>query len=173
MTIRCMLLTMALLACTACGAARDTAARTTNTAQAVLAAVDDAWAPIVQAQIDAGKQLDDAAYKEHMATLTVVNDAIDTARQATQLLNLAVQVWDAQADGGAMFYETIPCVVQDLQLVRALLIPHQATAPPQLGQALTLIEAALGALAKPGSVCKRSGKQSAELVPSRTAEVSP
>lgn len=159
--MRCILLTMVLLVSTACGTLRDTAAQTTNTAQSVLTAVDEVWAPIVQAQINDAKQLDDTAYREHMATYLVVNEAIEQARRATQLLNLAVQVWDSQADGGAMFYETIPCVIQDLQLVRALLIPH-ASAPPQVAQALSLIESALAAMAKPGAVCKRPAPKSAE-----------
>lgn len=149
-----LLLSLTLTAACA-GTARDNAALATNTAQSVLTAVDEVWAPIVQDEIAKARLLSDDAYREHMAAFTVVNEAIEEARRATQLLNLAVQTWDAQADGGHMFAEMVPCVIQDLQLVRALLRGHEANAPPQLTQALNLIEISLTALTQPGATCKR------------------
>lgn len=157
-------LVMILIALSAaCATARDTAVATTNTAQDVLKAVDDVWAPIVQDEIAKKRLLDDAAYKQAMAPILVVQEAIEQARRATQLLHLAVQTWDAQADAGAMWREIVPCVIQDLQLVRALLRGEEAHAPPQLTQALNVIEISLIALAKPGSTCPKRSVPMAEL----------
>lgn len=151
----CLLISLLAMTTACLGSARDDAALATNTTQAVLTAVDEVWAPIVQDEIDKARALDDAAYKQHMAAFTMVNEAIEEARRATQLLNLAVQTWDAQADGGHMFGEIVPCVLQDLQLVRALLRGHEAIAPPQLSQSLNVIELSLGAMTKPGVTCKQ------------------
>lgn len=160
--------------CAACfGSAREDAVLATNTTQSVLGAVDEVWAPIVQQEIAKAKVLDDAGYKQALAPYLVVQEAIEQARRASQLMNLAVQTWDAQHDGGAMFQEIVPCVVQDLQLVRALLKGHEATAPPQLTQALNVIEATLSALAKPGAVCTPA-KHSANIFAAPVAlEASP
>lgn len=150
--IRCLVLTLAI-SCAACfGSARDKAVVATNTTQSVLSAVDEVWSPIVQQEIAKAHALDDAGYKAAMAPYMVIQEVIEESRRATQLLNLAVQTWDAQADEGAMFREVVPCVVQDLQLARALL-KGQPSAPVQVLQALTVIEAGLEALAKPGAKC--------------------
>ena len=143
-----------LLAITACsGSARDDAALATNTAQSVLTAVDDIWAPIVADEIAKARTLDDAQYQARMASFTVVNDAIESARRATQLLNLAVQTWDAKSDGGKMFAALVPCVLQDVRLIRVLLKEHARTVPSQVAQALTVIEMSLTGLADPGATC--------------------
>jgi len=149
---------LTVMAAACAGSLRDNATLATNTAQSVLTAVDDVWAPLVQDEIAKARGMDDEGYKQHMAAFVVVNEAIEEARRATQLLNLAVQTWDAQADGGHMFTEIVPCVVQDLQLIRALLRGHEANAPPQLTQALNIIEISLIALSKPGATCVRKVK---------------
>lgn len=159
------LVCLLILTAAACaGSMRDRAVVATNTAQTVLASVDDVWAPIVQDEIAKANKLDDASYAARMAPFKIVTEAIEEARHATQLLNLAVQTWDAQADEGAMFRDIVPCVVQDLQLVRALLRGHEATAPPELTQALNLIEVGLIALQRPGTTCKRKLKPN-EIIP--------
>ena len=158
----CVMLLLTL-ATVACATARDDAAYATNTAQSVLSAVDEVWAPIVQSEIARSKPLDDAAYREHMEPWLAVQELIESARRATQLLNLAVQTWDAQADGGAMWREVVPCVIQDLQLARALLIPREANAPPQLTRALSLVESMLAVVFVPLGKCP--GKRSDETIP--------
>lgn len=140
--------------CTACmGSAREDAALATNTAQGVLTAVDEVWAPILQDRIAQAKALDDAQYRQHMQPYLAIHEAIESARRGSQILNLAVQTWDAQQTEGAMWREVAPCVIRELQLARALLVPHALSVPPQLMQALTLIEAALITLT-PSGACK-------------------
>jgi hypothetical protein len=168
--MRWLLALLALTVAACAHSAHDSAVLATNTTQNVLQAVDEVWTPIVQEQIEKAKTLDDAAYKDALAPYQIIQEAIEEARRATQLLNLAVQTWDAQSDEGAMFGEVVPCVVQDVQLIRALLIARP-TVPPQIVTALRVIETSLGALGTPGATCARA--KPAAVLAAATAGATP
>ena len=135
-----------------CTSALDNATTTTIATRATLEHLDATWAPIYKTALADAEDAhpdDDGAYKETLAPFDRIHEGLERARQAHQLLHLAVQQWQA-GDDGVTWRDLAPCALQDLRDVSTIL--HDA--PEEVGATLAAAAHALEALT-PDSQCER------------------
>lgn len=122
---RVVLMTM-LLASAACasGPSLQSAVSLHNTTKRIVEAADHFAAPIYTAAAEEADRVsagDDAAYKKAMAPYDLTMKALQEAKRAEQILQLAVAQWQQGADDGTMTHEVAACVSADIAALAPLL----------------------------------------------------